>query len=190
MSLRRVYVSTDSPLGSHGWSLNLSCIFGLSQMEMSSSLLQCQNSMFMCLCAQLYPTLCKPMDYNPPGSSVFGIFEARILEWVAISFSRGSSWPRDQTHVSCVSSIASGHFTQWAIRENLVPRATLAILVQCSQQEVTGRPFCVWPAICTSSHVRTAFCHLITSILKYGVHFVSVLTIPIACPRGSNIDCD
>ena len=41
-------------------------------------------------------TLCDPMDYSPPGSSVHGILRARILEWVAISFSRGSSWPRDQ----------------------------------------------------------------------------------------------
>ena len=43
-------------------------------------------------------TLCDPMDYNLPGSSVHGIFQARILEWVAISSSRGSSWPRDWTY--------------------------------------------------------------------------------------------
>ena len=41
-------------------------------------------------------TLCDPMDYSLPGSSVHGILQARILEWVAISFSKGSSWPRDQ----------------------------------------------------------------------------------------------
>ena len=51
-----------------------------------------------CLCLTLYD----PMDYNPPGSSVHGIFQPRILEWVAISFSRGSSWPRDRTRVSCI----------------------------------------------------------------------------------------
>ena len=44
---------------------------------------------------QLCPTLCNPMDYSPPGSSVHGIFQARVLEWVAISFSRGSFRPRD-----------------------------------------------------------------------------------------------
>ena len=49
--------------------------------------------------------LCDPMDCNPPGSSVHGIVQARLLEWVAISFSRGSSQPRDQTCVSCVSCI-------------------------------------------------------------------------------------
>ena len=50
--------------------------------------------------AQSCPTLCDPMDCCPPDSSVRGILQARILEWVAISFSRGSSWPRDQTQVS------------------------------------------------------------------------------------------
>ena len=48
-------------------------------------------------------TLCDPMDYNLPGSSVHGILQARILEWVAISSSRGSSWPRDRTWVSCIA---------------------------------------------------------------------------------------
>ena len=47
------------------------------------------------LVTQLCPTLCDPMDYSPPGSSVHGTFQARILEWVAIPFSKGSSRPRD-----------------------------------------------------------------------------------------------
>ena len=54
---------------------------------------------------QLCPTLCNSMDYNPPGSFVHGILQARILEWVAMPSSRGSFWPRDQTclsHVSCI----------------------------------------------------------------------------------------
>jgi len=49
------------------------------------------------VCAQWCPTLCDPMDFRPPDSSVLGIFQARILEWVGISFSRTSSIPRDQT---------------------------------------------------------------------------------------------
>ena len=49
-----------------------------------------------------------PADYSPPGSFVHGIFQARILEWVAVSFSRGSSRPRDQT---CIFSLAGGFFT-------------------------------------------------------------------------------
>ena len=46
-------------------------------------------------------SLCNPMDCSPPGSSVHGILQARILEWIAVSFSGISSWPRDQTQVSC-----------------------------------------------------------------------------------------
>ena len=52
-----------------------------------------------------------PIAYSPPGSSVHGIFQARILEWVAISSSRRSSWPRDQTCVSCISFIGRRFFT-------------------------------------------------------------------------------
>ena len=57
-----------------------------------------------CVVAQLCPALCNPMNYSPPGSSVHGILQARILEWVAIPFSRGSSQLRDRTHVSCTAS--------------------------------------------------------------------------------------
>ena len=60
----------------------------------------------VCMHAQSCLTLCDPMDSSPPGSSVHGIVQARILEWVAFSLSRGSSWPRDQTCISC----AAGRF--------------------------------------------------------------------------------
>ena len=59
-------------------------------------------------------TLCDPINGSPPGSSVPGILQARIVEWVAISFSRGSSQPRDRTRVS---RIVGRHFTHWATRE-------------------------------------------------------------------------
>ena len=55
--------------------------------------------------AQLFSTLWDPMDSIPPGSSVHGIFQPRILEWVAISYSKGPSQPRDQTWISCISCI-------------------------------------------------------------------------------------
>ena len=55
------------------------------------------------VCAQLCPTLCGSMGCSPPGSSVHGIFLARILEWVATFYCRASSQPRDQIHVSCIS---------------------------------------------------------------------------------------
>ena len=64
--------------------------------------------------AQLCPTLCDPMDCSPPGSSVHGIFQVRLLEWGAISFSRGSSQSRDRTRVS---HRAGRRFTVWATRE-------------------------------------------------------------------------
>ena len=57
------------------------------------------------LCAQLCPAFCNPMDCSLSGSSVRGILQAGMLEWVAVSSSRGSSQPRDQTHISCVSCI-------------------------------------------------------------------------------------
>ena len=60
------------------------------------------------LITQSCPTLCNPVDCSPPGSSVHGILQARILEWVAIPFSRGFSQPRNRTLVSC---IAGGFFT-------------------------------------------------------------------------------
>ena len=61
--------------------------------------------------------LCYHLDYSPLGSSVHGILQARIQEWVAMPYSRGSSWPRDGTWISRVSCIAGGLFTLWAIRE-------------------------------------------------------------------------
>ena len=63
---------------------------------------------------QLRPTLCDHMDCSPLGSSVQRVLLGRILEWVVIPFSRGSSWPRDWTRVSCS---ARRFFTIWATRE-------------------------------------------------------------------------
>ena len=97
---------------------------------------------------QSCPTLWDPLDCSPPGSSVYGIFQARILEWVAISFSRGSSRPRNQTWVS---RIVGRRFTVWATRE-----------VQRAEVGLTEMLSCVLPSyvpyskahlsVCTSSH--------------------------------------
>ena len=62
------------------------------------------------------PHVSDPVDCSPPGSSVHGILQARVLEWVAISFSRESSWPRDWTQVS---HIAGRRFNLWATRYSL-----------------------------------------------------------------------
>ena len=69
------------------------------------------------LVAELCPTLFGPIDCRQPGSSVHVIFQARILECVAIPFSRGSFWPRDQTWVYCITG---KFFTIWATRETPV----------------------------------------------------------------------
>ena len=65
----------------------------------------------LCMCAESCLTLCDPMGCSLPGSSVHGIFQARILEWVAIYCSRGYSPPRDQTQMSGISALASRFFT-------------------------------------------------------------------------------
>ena len=64
--------------------------------------------------AQSCLTLCESVECSSPGSSIHGILQPRILEWVPISFSRGSSRPRDRTQVSC---IAGRRFNLWATRE-------------------------------------------------------------------------
>ena len=66
------------------------------------------------LVTQWWPSLCNTMDRSLPGSSVHGILQARILEWVPIPFSRGSALPRDWTQVS---GTAGRFFTIWTTRE-------------------------------------------------------------------------
>ena len=77
-----------------------------------------RNTLLFASVAKSCPTLCNPMVCSLPGSSVHGIFQAKILEWVAISSSRRSSWPTDQTHVSC-----NGRWIlyYWATRDSLEP---------------------------------------------------------------------
>ena len=68
------------------------------------------------LVSQSCLTLCDPMDYSPPGSSVHRVLQARILQWLAMPFSRRSSWPLGRIWVSC---IAGRFFTIWATKEPL-----------------------------------------------------------------------
>ena len=77
---------------------------------------------YICEVTQSCPTLCDPMDCSLPGSSVHGILQARVLEWVAISFSRASSRPRDQTQVSL---IGGRRFTMLTTLQNTPKSATL-----------------------------------------------------------------
>ena len=70
------------------------------------------------LVAQLYLTLCNPIECSLLGSSVHGIFQARKLEWVAIPFSRGSSWLRDWIRVSCIAGESNGTPLPYSCLEN------------------------------------------------------------------------
>ena len=97
-----------------------------------------QGQTIVCVCLSYIPgrltqlclTLPNPMDCNSPGSSVHGISQARLLEWVSIPFSRGSSGPRDQTWVS---RIGGRFFTAWATGEARIHQ------MDCS---VSGFPGC------------------------------------------------
>ena len=92
------------------------------------------------MCAKSCPTLCDPMDCNLPGSSVHGIFQAKILEWVAISYSRGSSPPRNLTQVSCIAGMIL-YYLSWppgkpsvftiAYLDPKAPRKTLSYVDGC-----------------------------------------------------------
>ena len=105
---------------------------------------------------------CDPMNCSPPGSSVHGISQARILEWVAIASSRESSWPRNWTQVSCIPCIGRWIFfycwaTWWALSTNspssnfkfLIERIWLAdpgpVSPSCPINEVWGlRDMVIW----------------------------------------------
>ena len=69
----------------------------------------------VCLVTKLCPILCDPFDHSPPGSSLLGIFQARVLEWGAISSSRGSSQPKDQTRVFCVDRWIFYSWVTWEV---------------------------------------------------------------------------
>ena len=142
---------TDNPGGKMGWSLldsykkGQNGTWALDRVCTTSCHLSADNSfrlhpvpyraswfvMFvvLCLVAQLCPTLCNPLDSSLPGSSFHCIPQARICEWVALSFSRGSSRPRGRT---CVSRVSCRFFTHWAIRDLCYGLAQMETLVKAS----------------------------------------------------------
>ena len=96
-----------------------------------------KTCLHLCMCAQLLqscPILCDPVDYSPPGSSVHGVSQARILEWVAISFSRGFSEPRDWTRVSCIA----GRFLYCLSHQGVATRLKSG----APESSVMMEPFC------------------------------------------------
>ena len=156
------------------------------------------------LVAQWCPTLCDPMDCSPPGSSVHGILQARILEWVVISFSRGSSQPRDGTQVSC---IAGRFFTIWATREallvyikvkkkNLRERILFQTGLACPNSNQTGteqtafryRQVCIF-------HLGSVFIHpqapsFLGLELAFLVYLVQVSFLGMHRASSFNLSCD
>ena len=84
------------------------------------------NTSSACVRAQSCPTLCNPEDCSPPGSSVHGISQVRILEWVAIPLSRGSSQPRDRTWVSWISCLGRWVLYHGTIWKALTPAISTA----------------------------------------------------------------
>ena len=98
------------------------------------------------LVTQLCPTVFDPIDCSPPGSCVHGILQERILEWVAIPFSRGSSQPRDWTPVSC---IAGRFFTVWDTREACVCVCLHACMLSCfSHVRLFATQWTLWTVAC------------------------------------------
>ena len=86
---------------------------------------------WVCVLTQSYLILCDPKDCSLPGSFVHGIFQARILEWVAISFSKGSSWSRDGTHVfriSCTGRPILYHCAPWEGHSLIIMLKLLGII--------------------------------------------------------------
>ena len=157
------------------------------------------------LVAQSFLTLWDPMDCSPPGPSVHGIFQARILEWGAISYSRGSSWPSDQTQVSwllhCkeilyhlshqrnwlwhVRSCSLLLFSRWVMSHCLLPHILQHARLLCPSLS---------PRVCSDSCPLSWWCYLSTwfSAAPFSPSAFSVsylqglshwLTLCIRCPK-------
>ena len=86
-------------------------------------------------------TSCDPMGYSPPASSVHGILQSRILMWVAISSSRGSSQPRDQTQVSCIGSWILYHWATW---EALIVGAGIKFWIKPTWLRLLVQEILIW----------------------------------------------
>ena len=119
----------------------------------------CSAKNSLLYCVQLCLILCNPMDCSPPGSSVHGISQARVLEWVAIPFSRGSSQSRDWTQVSCIA----GRFftivwtTRGALSVSILIRLVLFDHLLLEDSEKPPAPLLlreVWPGIVFNCSVR------------------------------------
>ena len=116
------------------------------------------------------------MDCSPPGSSVHGILQARILEWVAVSFSRGTSRLRDRTQVSC---IASRCFNLWATTLILRIKCTPYIILPNAENDV--HCFAPLPIFPSQSHEKQADSHM-TLLFNH-----SVMSNSFETPKDCNL---
>ena len=107
--------------------------------------------------AQSFLTLCDPMDYSLPCSSVHGIFQARVLEWVAIFFFRGFSQSRDWTWVS---RIVGRCFTIWATREVCRQSMHVQFIYRCPRPETLNNPQLFSAALSATSRGKCLLCCL------------------------------
>ena len=110
-----------------------------------------------CSVTQSCPTLCDLMNCSPSGSSVHGIFQTKILEWVVISFSKGSSWARDQTHVSCIFCICRQILYHWATRYHLslcCCSVFKSCLTHCDPMKCSMPVFPVFPYLPESAQIH------------------------------------
>ena len=133
--------------------------------------------------------LCDPVDCSPPDSSVHGILQATILEWVAIPLSRGSSRPRDQTRVSCTTG---RFFTIWATREALLSLLWLISIISRAEwtfQISSHRPKGNWR--CPEAHtpVPRSTCPLKCSSRWISLPAGVCLGNPLNCKHSPSLYC-
>ena len=139
------------------------------------------STLYTVLVAQLCLTLSNSRDGSPPGCSVHGILQARVLEWVAIPFSGVSPWPRDGTSISCISRIAGGLFTSEPPRKSLVLRASAMLLA------TTGWDGCMY------SYVKVS--HFLSRGNETNANFIAIQVLIVKkkccqiCPQ-THISCD
>ena len=119
-----------------------------------------------CLVTKSCLTLCNPTDCRPPGSFIQGILQVRILGWVAISFSRGSSWPRDWTHISCIGRQILYH---WATCRSLANSSMTFILslLSCEMERcLTSMSLERWCLFMAAKHLAQGLAHLNDSVRR------------------------
>ena len=153
-------------------------------------------SLTVCVCslARLCPDLCDPMDCSPPGSSVHGILQATILEWVVISSFKGFSQPRDQTSRFCLfvclppSHLARTGKPQMSLNPTLT-KSTLPVHCLLSKAWATKLHPCLWACVLVTQSSPTLCDHMDCSPPGSSVHGILQARIlePVAIPfsRGS-----